>query len=86
MFMYRQQQNKWYPQRCLLGPFKATFATAQIECRFYFAGDGTSVCAVLYLTGQHVFAHFLDTNDRSLVFFQKPFCCNCSYNNNCLIR
>ena len=23
--MYSQQQNKWYPQRCLLAHFEATF-------------------------------------------------------------
>ena len=48
--MYHQQQNKWYPQRCLFAHFEAT---ANIECSFemskksfgstiYFAADGTS--------------------------------------------
>ena len=51
---YHRQQNKWYPQRCLLGHFEATFATAKVECSFemghlwgtiYFAVDGTeSLC------------------------------------------
>ena len=45
--MYDQQQNKWYPQKCILAHFEATldfsrseftfpskFATAKIECSF----------------------------------------------------
>ena len=29
--MYRQQQNKWYPQRCLLAHFEATLDFSHIE-------------------------------------------------------
>ena len=32
--MYHQQQNKWYPQRCSLAHFEATFYYSSTELSF----------------------------------------------------
>ena len=41
LYMYNQQQNKWYPQRCLLAHFKATlyFNVANV-----LAHNNVSIC------------------------------------------
>ena len=52
--LYRQQQNKWYPQRCLLTYFESTLYYVQVNL-LRLKWNEASKWASRYLWGYHLF-------------------------------
>ena len=72
--MYHQQQNKWYPQRCLLAHIEATLDFSRSECSFEM-GKWTSLgvsfillLIVYEIVSVYLYVHTHSSDSEYLLF------------------